>query len=219
LCRPTHLLSPHLLSPHLLSPRLSSLPFVVPAFVVPAFVVPTIVVPAICCPRHPLSPRSLSPPFVVPAIHRPRIRCPCHSLSLCHPSLSSSLFVVPIIPAIRRFVVLGSIVVSTSISPYEQWLAEGVVVLCDVASAVVVIIVQERARCHPASRGSQRQRRVQASAVVVTVQKQAHCCPASRGSQRQHRACMGYLWGSCVSFGGWTMSLSRSWNLKMKKNI
>jgi hypothetical protein len=174
------------------SPRLSSLPLVIPVFVVPA----------IRCPCHPLSPRSSSPPFVVPTIRRPRVRRPCHSSSMCRPSLSSSLFVVPVVPAIRQFVVLGSIVISTSISPYEQWLADGVVVLCDVASAVVVVIVRERARCHPASRGSQRQRRVQASAVVVTVQKQAHCRPASRGSQRQRRACVGYLQGSCVSFGG-----------------
>jgi hypothetical protein len=116
------------------------------------------------------------------------------------------------------FVVLGSIIVSTSISPYKQWLTDGVVVLCDVASAVVVIIVQERAHCHPVSRGSQQQCRVLES-VVVIVQKQALCCPASRGSQWQCKACIVYLYSLCVSFGRWAVSLSRCRNLKMKKSI
>jgi hypothetical protein len=54
---------------------------------------------------------------------------------------------------------------------------------------------------------------------VVVVQETAHCHPASRGSQQQCRACVGYLYGLCVLFGGWAMSLSRCRNLKMKKSI
>jgi hypothetical protein len=38
--------------------------------------------------------------------------------------------------ALVLFVVLASIVISTTISPYEQWLAGMVVVLCDVASTL-----------------------------------------------------------------------------------
>jgi hypothetical protein len=37
--------------------------------------------------------------------------------------------------SLASFVVLASIVVSTTISPYEQWLVGGVVALCDVATA------------------------------------------------------------------------------------
>jgi hypothetical protein len=87
-----------------------------------------------------------SPPFIVPTLH-----CPSCSLS--------SMFIVPAIHC-WSYVVLVPIVISTSISPYEQWLADGVVVLCD------MVIVQERACCHPASRGSQRQRRACTCQVV-----------------------------------------------------
>jgi hypothetical protein len=47
--------------------------------------------------------------------------------SFCSPCRSSAL----------PCVVVAPFVVSTSIAPYEQWLAGGVVVLCDVALVVV----------------------------------------------------------------------------------
>jgi hypothetical protein len=47
------------------------------------------------------------------------------------------------------------VVISTSISPYKQWLAGRVVVLCDTVSAVI-IVVQEMALV---------------SAIIVVVQK------------------------------------------------
>jgi hypothetical protein len=71
------------------------------------------------------------------------------------------------------------VIVSTSISPYEQLLTGGVVVLCDTASAVIVVV----------------QEMVLVSAIIVMVQKQAHCHPASRGSQQWCRACVRHLVG------------------------
>jgi hypothetical protein len=39
--------------------------------------------------------------------------------------------------ALVLFVTLASIIISTTISPYEQWLAGRVVALCDVASMLL----------------------------------------------------------------------------------
>ena len=210
MCHPSHSSSPLFVFPAVHRPcNLLSQRFVAPTIRRPC-VIP--VVPAVCRPRRPCyssspwlvvatlcHPCSLSPPIVAPAVRCNHVHC-----STLHRWL---------------FVVLGSIIVSTSISPYEQWLADRVGVLRDMALAMVVT-VQERACCHPASRGSQRQHRVLASAVVVIVRKQALCHPASRSSQRQRRASWGTcLAGLCVSFGRRVMSLSRYRNLKMKKNI
>jgi hypothetical protein len=63
---------------------------------------------------HPHCPRCLSsPPFSIPVTHRPR-----HSP----------------LPSCRCLMSPCSTIVSTSISPHEQWLLGRVVVLCDVAS-------------------------------------------------------------------------------------
>ena len=68
----------------------------------------------------------LSLPFVVPMVH-----CPCPLLSR---RLLSSVFVVP---AVCHPPFVAAIVVSTSNSPYEQWLVGGLVVLCGVAEVAV----------------------------------------------------------------------------------
>jgi hypothetical protein len=73
------------------------------------------------CPCHLLS----SSPFVLPAVRCHG--CTCSSSSRCS---SSSVFAVPAV-CCPPFV--ATIVVSTSNSPYEQWLGGGLVVLCDMA--------------------------------------------------------------------------------------
>jgi hypothetical protein len=70
---------------------------------------------------------------------------------------------------------LSSIIISTIISPYEQWLVGGVVVLYNAAlggvaarprcrwwcpcCCIVALSSRNRTHCHPASRGSQQRRR------------------------------------------------------------
>ena len=74
----------------------------------------------------------LSLPFVVPTIHLPQCSSPL-PLVIFH----LLLFVIPavcchlMVQSLSSF--LGSIVISTTIFPCEQWLAGGVVVMCDVA--------------------------------------------------------------------------------------
>jgi hypothetical protein len=84
-------------------------------------------------------------------------------LSFVVPALSFSVPSLSFVSTLHIFVVVivfflpsvgPSLVVSTSIAPYEQSLAGGVVVLSDVAP----VVVQEQD--HPASRGSQRWHRV-----------------------------------------------------------
>ena len=53
--------------------------------------------------------------------------------------------------------------------------------------------------------------------VVIIIQEGARCHPASRGSQRQHGACTGYLQALCVSFRGWVMVLSRRRKFELPK--
>jgi hypothetical protein len=102
------------------------------------FVIPTIrclrsllslsfpAVPRLCCSSSlaRVVPRCSSFPAICRSLLSV-VRCPCHLLSL---------------PSAVRVVPSHSPVVTTSISPYEQWLVGGVVVVCDVAS----ILVQEK---------------------------------------------------------------------------
>ena len=77
------------------------------------------------------------------------------SLPLLIPHCPS--FPLLVVPSHSSFILV--VVISTSIPPYEQWLAGRVGVLCDVGLALFGSGCHwtERARCHPASRGSQRQ--------------------------------------------------------------
>ena len=63
------------------------------------------------------------------------VHCPCPLLSQ---HLLSSAFVVL---AVCRPLFVAAVVISTSNSPYEQWLVGGLVVLCDMAVAAVAEVV------------------------------------------------------------------------------
>jgi hypothetical protein len=78
-------------------------------------------------------------------MHRPRVAVPASSCVI--PSLSFvaillilivvCLFCSPCCSLALPCVVVVPFIISTSIAPYEQWLAGGVVVLCDMAPVVV----------------------------------------------------------------------------------
>jgi hypothetical protein len=97
--------------------HLSSLPFAVSALCHPCHS-PLFPVSAVCHPWHVLFPAVCCSLLSV-------VRCPC-----CPLSPPSTVCVVP----------SCSPVVTTPISPYEQWLVGGVAVVCDVAS----VLVQEK---------------------------------------------------------------------------
>jgi hypothetical protein len=82
-----------------------------------------------------------------PCLHYPLLPHCCHVVisAICSLSSPSSL-AIPM-----GWADMAPFVISTSIAPYKQWLAGGVVVLCDVAPGT---------HCHPASRGSQQWCRV-----------------------------------------------------------
>lgn len=138
-----------------------------------------------CLRGHPLP--SLSPMFVLQAIHPPShssslpfilplfigmaVRCCGCTCGLSSWCLLSSAFVVPAV-CCPPFV--ATIIVSTSNSPYEQWLVGGLVVLYDVAVAGAAEVLGVLCCC----------------CWSLPCKNRTCCCPASRGSQWQRMVCV-----------------------------
>jgi hypothetical protein len=87
------------------------------------------IIPGICCPLHSSSSCHLSSSLAfVSAIHPPQHLLGRLFVGIAVPSSLSQLYLHYVVPAVRGPLFMATIIISTSNSPYEQWLVGRLVV-------------------------------------------------------------------------------------------